>query len=85
MKIANTAAVRQEIVLHFDGLKRRQALQDRASIIYLQADDKEVVNTFKDPEAIVPQMSVAEVSGKKCRLTLSPQSFQVISIPFVPK
>ena len=85
VKIANTAAVRQEIVLHFDGLKRRQALQDRASIIYLQADDKEVVNTFKDPEAIVPQMSVAEVSGKKCRLTLSPQSFQVISIPFVPK
>lgn len=85
VKIANTVAVRQEIVLHFDGLKRRQALQDRASIIYLQADDKEVVNTFKDPEAIVPQMSVAEVSGKKCRLTLSPQSFQVISIPFVPK
>ena len=85
VKIANTAAVRQEIVLHFDGLKRRQALQDRASIIYLQADDKEVVNTFKDPEAIVPQMSVAEVSGKKCRLTLSPQSFQVISIPFVSK
>lgn len=85
VKIANTAAVRQEIVLHFDGLKRRQALQDRASIIYLQADDKEVVNTFKDPEAIVPQMSVAEVSSNECRLTLSPQSFQVISIPFVSK
>ncbi len=85
VKIANTAAVRQEIVLHFDGLKRRQALQDRASIICLQADDKEAVNTFKDPEAIVPQMSVAEVSGKECRLTLSPQSFQVISIPFVSK
>ena len=85
VKIVNTAAVRQEVVLRFDGLKRRQALQDRAPIIYLQADDKEAINTFKEPEAIVPQMSVAEVSGKECRLTLSPQSFQVISILFVSK
>ena len=85
VKIVNTAAVRQEVVLRFDGLKRRQALQDRAPIIYLQADDKEAVNTFKEPEAVVPQMSVAEVSGKECRLTLSPQSFQVISISFVSK
>lgn len=85
VKIVNTAAVRQEVVLRFDGLKRRQALQDRAPIIYLQADDKEAVNTFKEPEAIVPQMLVAEVSGKECRLTLSPQSFQVISILFVSK
>ena len=51
----------------------------------MQSDDKNAVNTFENPEAVVPQRATAVVEGNSCRYTLAPQSFQVIIIPIVSK
>ena len=85
VKVANTASRRQEVVLQFEGLKRRQALSPEASVVVMQSDDKNAVNTFKNPEAVVPQRVTAVVEGNNCRYTLAPQSFQVIIIPIISK
>ena len=85
VKVANTASRRQEVVLQFEGLKRRQALSPEVSVVVMQSDDKNAVNTFENPEAVVPQRATAVVEGNSCRYTLAPQSFQVIIIPIVSK
>ena len=85
VKVANTASRRQEVVLQFEGLKRRQALSPEAPVVVMQSDDKNAVNTFKNPEAVVPQRVTAVVEGNNCRYTLAPQSFQVIIIPIISK
>ena len=85
VKVANTASRRQEVVLQFEGLKRRQALSPEVSVVVMQSDDKNAVNTFENPEAVVPQRATAVVEGNSCRYTLAPQSFQVIIIPIISK
>ena len=85
VKVANTASRRQEVVLQFEGLKRRQALSPEAPVVVMQSDDKNAVNTFENPEAVVPQRVTAVVEGNNCRYTLAPQSFQVIIIPIISK
>lgn len=85
VKVAYVGEQPQEVVLRFDGLKRRQALSQQAALVVMHSDDKGASNSFKNPTAVVPQHATAVVEGNSCRLTLVPQSFYVISIPFVTR
>jgi alpha-L-arabinofuranosidase len=72
IKIVNAAPVDQvqQIELNKKG--------SDASVIVMQSDDLETMNSFEKPEKVIPKKSMLKVSGKKFEYRAAPYSVNVI-------
>ena len=77
IKLVNASGKSQSNVLALEGM---QHLAPEGSVTVMQSDDLDAVNSFDQPERLIPQESVLPVKGKKITWVCSPYSFTILKI-----
>ena len=77
IKLVNASGTAQRHMVNIEGPKKIAA---RGSIIILQNDDNNIVNSIEHPGNIVPQESVIDITGNKLNLTCLPYSLSVVKL-----
>lgn len=76
IKVANVSDKPQDIVMTFDGLKKKQTLKG-VSVITYHSDDLDADNTLDDPEKIVPVEKSLDFEGSLFSTSVAPKTFAV--------
>lgn len=77
MKVANTSDEPQTINLKFDGLKKKEGI-NQATITSLHADNPDADNSLKNPRAVVPTMEKMALENAQDWTTIIPaKTFRV--------
>ena len=77
IKIVNASGKEQTNNIILEGIKNKAS---RGLVTTLQSDDLNSVNSFNQPQNVVPKESTIAIKGNKINLTSLPYSFSVIKV-----
>lgn len=76
VKIVNTSEHPRDIVLRFEGLKKRKSLSE-GRCVTLTSSEPDADNSLENPDRIIPVESGLDVSGNALSVTVPAQAFSV--------
>ncbi len=77
IKLVNASGTAQRHIINVEGSKK---IAEKGSIIILQNDDTNIVNSIEHPGNIIPRELAIDIKGNKINLTCLPYSLSVVKL-----
>ncbi|HXS55724.1 MAG TPA: alpha-L-arabinofuranosidase C-terminal domain-containing protein, partial [Hanamia sp.] len=77
IKLVNASGTSQRHIINVEGSKK---IAEKGSIIILQNDDTNIVNSIEHPGNIIPRELAIDIKGNKINLTCLPYSLSVVKL-----
>lgn len=77
IKLVNASGTAQRHIINIEGSKK---IAEKGSIIILQNDDTNIVNSIEHPGNIIPRELAIDIKGNKINLTCLPYSLSVVKL-----